>query len=152
MAAILTGDQASWTPSHGVWCAKDILEHLVLAEHAGIRRIWEAADRHSTTDSPVPSPNAGLSIEEIIAKTWKPKEIAPPVATPSGEGTMQYWITAFQATRPVLEALGKRLEGIDLERVIFPHFLCGPLDARQRLEFLRFHMERHCEQLGRLRS
>jgi hypothetical protein len=35
---------------------------------------------------------------------------------------------------------------------VYPHFLSGPLDARQRLEFLRFHIERHTAQVWRVRS
>jgi hypothetical protein len=31
--------------------------------------------------------------------------------------------------------------------MIFPHFLSGLLDARQRPEFLRLHMDRHLAQI-----
>ena len=31
--------------------------------------------------------------------------------------------------------------------MIFPHFLSGPLDAGQRIDFLRFHMLRHRGQI-----
>jgi hypothetical protein len=52
----------------------------------------------------------------------------------------------------VLDALGTKLEGADLESIVFPHFLSGPLDARQRLEFLRFHLERHLAQIERVKG
>jgi hypothetical protein len=40
------------------------------------------------------------------------------------------------------------LDGLDLEVVVAPHPISGPLDARQRLEFLRFHMDLHLRQIG----
>lgn len=139
-------------PDAQEWSVTEVIEHLVLAEHAGIRRIWSAADELRTNGGRPQSPsfNAGLSIEQIVARTWRPKEIAPPNATPSGEGCFEYWVACFKGCDAVLEALGQRLTGVDLEAVVFPHFLCGPLDARQRLEFLRFHIDRHREQMARL--
>jgi hypothetical protein len=53
---------------------------------------------------------------------------------------------------PVLTELTAALDGLPLEDVLFPHFLSGPLDARQRLEFLRFHMERHIAQIESIRN
>ena len=40
----LTVEQGSWKPVPGQWSVAEIVEHLVLAEHAGINRIWQAAD------------------------------------------------------------------------------------------------------------
>jgi len=51
----------------------------------------------------------------------------------------------------VLAALAVELDGKHLDSIVFPHFLCGPLDARQRLEFLRFHMDRHLAQIQAVR-
>jgi hypothetical protein len=42
------------------------------------------------------------------------------------------------------------LDGLDAESVVFPHFLSGPLDAGQRIHFLRFHIERHRRQIAAL--
>jgi hypothetical protein len=46
----------------------------------------------------------------------------------------------FRSCHTVRERLGTLLQGLELEDVVFPHFLSGPLDAKQRLEFLRFHI------------
>lgn len=91
-----------------------------------------------------------LPIEELIARTWKPKEVAPPNATPQLGGPLAYWVACLRACQPVLESLGNALHGLDLSLVIFPHFLSGPLDARQRLEFLRFNLDRHRRQIEAL--
>ena len=50
-----------------------------------------------------------------------------------------------------LRDLSVEVETLPLEDVLFPQFLSGPMDARQRLEFLRFHMERHIAQIDSVR-
>ncbi|MFM7671814.1 MAG: hypothetical protein ACKO6Q_04400 [Bacteroidota bacterium] len=35
--------------------------------------------------------------------------------------------------------------------IIYPHPLSGPLNVYQRLEFLRYHMERHQRQIEGIR-
>ena len=97
-------------------------------------------------------PHRGKPIEQVVAETWKPKEVAPSIATPFIGGPLRFWLSALPSLRPVLADLASRLEGLSLEDVVFPHYLSGPLDARQRLEFLRYHMERHLEQMHRIRN
>jgi len=150
--ANLTPAEASFKPAPEEWSPLENVEHLVLAEFSGVSKIWQAADRFRE-GAPVftgEHTNQGLSIDEVVARTWKPKEIAPPIATPHIGGPLGYWISSFQSCQSVLKELGKALEGLNLEQVIFPHFLSGPLDARQRLEFLRFHINRHAAQIERL--
>ena len=146
----LTHAQASWKGDPGEWSIAESLEHLVLAEHSGVEKIYRALELHSAAIEN--NPNRGLPIETIIDRTWRPLEIAPPVATPQGGGTLSYWIACFESCRHVLQALASKLESKDLESIVFPHFLCGPLDARQRLEFLRFHMDRHRDQIESVRA
>jgi hypothetical protein len=150
----LTVEQGAFKPGPDRWSIQEVVEHLVLAEQAGIQRIWQAAEgvrrgQPVWTGEPV---HRGLPIEEIIAKTWEPKETAPPNATPQGSGPLACWVACLEGCQPVLEALGQTLRGLDLSQVIFPHFLSGPLDARQRLEFLRFHMDRHLRQIQAIKD
>jgi hypothetical protein len=62
-------------------------------------------------------------------------------------GPLAYWVASLAACAPVVIALGQALTPFDLEVVIAPHFLSGPLDARQRFEFLRWHMDHHRQQI-----
>jgi len=144
--------QASFKPAPEEWSALENIEHTVLAEVSGVSKIWLAADnfRDGTPVFTGEHTNRGLSIDEVVARTWKPKEIAPPIATPHIGGPLQYWIAYSESCQLVLDQLGTALDGLDPEQVIFPHFLSGPLDARQRLEFLRFHLDRHRAQILRL--
>lgn len=151
--ANLRHDQATFKPTPDEWSIVENIEHLYLAEISGLTKIWAAARQVRAgvawTDA---RPNHGKSIEEVVAATWKPKEVAPGIATPHIGGPLEAWISSLRSLRSVLADLATELDGLDLEAIVFPHYLSGPLDGRQRLEFLRFHMERHLEQIRRLQS
>ena len=145
----LTPDQEAFRPAPGEWSAPQVVEHLVLAEHAGINRIWRAAEgvrrgQPVWRGEPV---HRGLPIEAVIARTWPERAEAPPWVVPTAGGPLAYWVACLWACQPVLEALGEALRGVDLAEVIFPHPISGPLDGRQRLEFLRWHLDHHRRQI-----
>lgn len=146
-------EQSTFKPSPDEWSIVEIVEHLYLAEVSGLTKIWAAARqvRAGVAWSDA-RPHHGKSIEDVVATTWKPKELAPGIATPHIGGPLEAWISSLRSLRAVLADLATELEGLDLEAIVFPHYLSGPLDGRQRLEFLRFHMERHLEQIRRLQS
>jgi hypothetical protein len=146
----LTAASATWKPTDGEWSVAQIVEHLTLAEHGGIVRIWQAAEgvRDGRPIWQGEAVHHGRSIEEIIAATWRDREDAPGNAIPQTNGPLGYWVASFAACQPVLEALGTMLDGIDLSAVVAPHVISGPLDARQRLEFLRWHIDHHRQQIA----
>ena len=151
--ASCTDAQGAFKPDEGQWSVVEVVEHLYLAELSGIAKIWAALDAFRAGKGWAEArPHRGKSIEEIVAETWKAKEVAPPIATPHIGGPIQFWLTATRSLRPVLGDLGAQLGNTNLEDVVFPHFLSGPLDGRQRLEFLRFHVQRHSDQIARIKS
>jgi hypothetical protein len=150
----LRPEQAHFKPAPEVWSAVENTEHIVRAENGGINGMWKAVEG-AETGNPVwegDTPHRGKSIEQIIAETWKEKEQVPPVAAPTWGGPLEFWITALQANESLLRALGRALEGHDLGAIHYRHPISGPLDMRQRLEFLRFHLDRHRKQVEALRS
>lgn len=151
--ADLRDDQGAFKPSADEWSIAEILEHLFHAELGGITKVWAALDElRSGKRWSGELPNRGKRIDEIIAATWRPKETAPPPATPHWGGPLAAWISSQRCLTALLRDLATQLDGQSLDALVFPHFLSGPLDARQRLEFLRFHIERHLEQVRRVRS
>ena len=150
----LSPAQGAFKPGPTQWCVNEILEHLVLAEQSGITKMWLAADgvRSGTPVWTGFHSNRGLSIDEVVARTWKDQEAAPALCTPMFGGPLAYWKEAFALCQKLLDALHPALQGLDLENVIYPHFISGPLDLGQRLEFLRFHMDRHHAQIERLKQ
>jgi hypothetical protein len=141
----LTRAQSLFRPEPGAWSAAENTEHLVRAEHGGIYAMWRAIEGaeagEPTWDGAVP--HAGKSIERIVAETWKEKEDVPPPAAPVWEGAPRYWISALESNDALLDELAGALAAHDLESIHYPHPISGPLDMRQRLEFLRFHVDRH---------
>ena len=150
----LPAEASSRKTDESTWSIQEVLEHQVLAERGGYDLICTAAARYRAGD-PVwtgPSENDGLPIEVIIDRTWEPKESAPESATPTGQWTASIWTSHLRSCDDLLSDLPAVLEGLPLTEVIYPHFLCGPLNAIQRIEFLRFHLDRHLSQIRNLKS
>ena len=148
----LTEQQAQWKPSPEVWNAVEITEHLFWAEQGGILSIWKAlqAKKEGKVVWEGERIHAGKSIETIIEETWKPKEQVPAVAAPRFGGPIGYWKTMLQSLGQVLKDVENELSDDDLSIMTPPHPISGPFDIQQRLEFLRFHLERHLGQLSEL--
>ncbi len=153
-ASGLTSLQAKFKPSEQEWSILEITEHIVWAEQIGICGMFKAIEGVLET-KPIwegNSPNEGLSIEQIVEKTWQPKEKVPKVAEPKWGGTLDFWITGLKNNTSLLNELIIKANSIDLSKAIYPHPISGPMNVIQRLEFLRFHLERHEGQIKRVKS
>lgn len=138
----------------GEWNLQEIVEHLVLADSVLFNVIWDTAERFRDGE-PVwtgGSCNAGLPVEEIIDRTWKEKEQAPAGARPSGRWSLSLWTLHLQRGDSLFERLIPHLGSLPLREVIHPHYLSGPMDLLQWLDFVRFHLERHLKQIRRMKA
>jgi len=81
----LPQDQGSKKPNLESWNIQEVLEHLVLAERGSFDLICTAAERFRNGNPAWTgiSENDNMPIEEIIQRTWKPKEKAPESASPT---------------------------------------------------------------------
>jgi len=152
-ASRLTYDQSQFKSSPEVWSVAEIVEHMVWAEMGGINGIWKAfaGMRNNAPLWTGETIHQGLAIEEIIEKTWKEKETVPESAKPRWGGPVEYWIAALNGCQTLLESLCHSLKGFDPRQVIYPHIISGPLDVIQRMEFLRFHLNRHQRQIENIK-
>lgn len=146
--------QGAFQPAPDAWSIAQVLEHLVWAELGGLNSMMSAIEAWRRgqpvwTDA---NPNRGKTIEEIIRATWRKKETAPESAGPTMGGPLPYWTALFQASHHVVERVAEEIQADELDDVIYPHFLSGPLTMRQRLEFLRYHMQHHMPQVEALRG
>ena len=153
-ASDLTYAQIHFKPTPDTWSIIQNVEHIVRAEQSGVFGLFKAIDGYKRNDlvwsgNPI---HRGLSIEEVVDKTWQPKEKVPEIAAPIWGGSLNYWLTLLNAQTALLKGLGNALEGLDLEEIIFPHPISGPLDAGQRLDFLRFHLARHQQQVQNVKA
>ncbi|HEV7347420.1 DinB family protein [Telluribacter sp.] len=148
-------------PDPATWSTSEVTEHLVWAEQGGILMMWKAVQAHQQgQDWEGERVNQSLSIEEIVARTWRheagrPKEEAPASAVPRLGGPLAFWCAALYSCQTLLSALEKKLKEVpepELEKIIYPHVIMGPLNIVQRLEFLRYHLDHHREQVRRIKE
>lgn len=144
--------QALWKSEPEVWNIVEITEHLFWAEQAGIFGMWKTlyAIRDGRIARTYDSPHQDMPIEQIINLTWKAKENVPAVAVPRLGGPLAFWKQSLNSLQDVLNGFGQELHENELRIQAQPHPISGPLDFHQRFEFLRFHIDRHREQVFRL--
>jgi DinB superfamily len=147
-----TQDQAQWKPVPDEWNMVEITEHLFWAEQGGILGMWKSIDsiRNGKMERKYESIHQDMPIEEIIELTWQPKEKVPAVAAPRLGGPLSFWCNSLNNLQPLLESFGRHLKNEELKLQAHPHPISGPMDFQQRLEFLRFHLDRHREQVSLL--
>jgi hypothetical protein len=145
--------QISYKVSDDVWNAIEITEHLYWAEQNGLVAIYKTIQAKEAGNSvwEGESINKGLPIEVIIERTWQTKEIVPTSAAPRLGGPIDLWTNYLKSLDIPLHGLASKLRDQDLEIMTFPHPISGPFDIRQRLEFLRFHIDRHRGQVATLK-
>jgi hypothetical protein len=142
-------EQTQWKPSSDTWSMTEITEHLFWAEQGGILVMWKTlhAIRDGTMERQYESDHRDMSIEQIIDLTWQAKEKVPAIAAPRLGGPLAFWSDSLISLQQILEAFGRDLKDDELRIQAHPHPISGAMDFQQRLEFLRFHINRHREQV-----
>jgi hypothetical protein len=150
----ITREQANYKISPDEWSITDIAEHIVRAEWGGVSGIWNAIDGflHNEPAWSGENINQGLSIETIVERTWQPHQPAPEPARPQWGGPLEFWLICLKNCKITLAETARKMEGLDPEQIIYPHPISGPLHVYQRMEFLRYHMERHQRQIEKIKA
>lgn len=148
----VTEAQAQWKPEPKVWNITEITEHLFWAEHGGIIGMWKTlyAIREGKLERNYESIHKNMPIEEVIEKTWRAKEQVPAVAAPRMGGPLLFWKISLNSLQELLNAFGEELKEDELRLQAHPHPISGAMDFYQRIEFLRFHINRHKDQVSEL--
>ena len=146
----LSPEQERYRPGPDEWTVPQVIEHLVLAEMGGIYGMWRVAQavKAGAGEWTGELPHQGRAIEEIIALTWRDQEDAPEAATPQIDGPLAFCVAELEACQYLLASFAAAIHGLTLTEIIYPHFLMGPLDAGQRLQFLRWHLDHHRDQIS----
>jgi hypothetical protein len=145
----LSSEQGAFKPAPDEWSVTEVLEHLVLAERAMLMGMWKAAEGFRA-GHPVwqgAAVHQGKSIEAVVEETWEPNQQAPERSRPAWGGPLAYWAVSLECCRPLLEAFAATLPGLPLAAVVTPHVTCGPLDLKQYLGLVRFHLNLHRSQI-----
>lgn len=129
--------------AEGRWSPLQYLEHVVRAEEATLWRMFKAVEDWRASGDALRSPTPEARIEEIVDRTWKVREEAPPLAVPSLGGSTLYWCRRLALNRVLVAAFAELVDESELDTVAYPHPISGPFTMRQGLEFIRFHLDRH---------
>lgn len=147
----LSVERTSFKPDPDRWCASEILEHVYSWEIEVLAHICSLGDAFCSSADLAPElPNQDQAFETIIRPFAHLKHKSPEELVPSGIGNAKFWMEALRANQEIVDALPQLLLDEDPKKIVFPHFLVGPLNAMQWLGFLQFHMDRHCMQIERL--
>lgn len=128
----------------GRWSPLQYLEHLVRAEEVVMWRMFGAVDAARRGNLEVrSSPTPYAPVEDIINRTWKPRESAPPLAVPTLGGSREYWMVRMRRNEALGASFVEWAGEVDFNQVAFRHPISGPFTLRQGIEFLRYHIDRH---------
>jgi hypothetical protein len=144
VATALASDGPAWlkSPHPGRWSPSEVVEHVVLANKLGARRLATLSPR--TADPEV----LDLELPYLFYRGEEPTGLAAPQGT---FGEVGEACAALQRSVDELLAAAEALG--DLRRLGAEHPMFGMLDGVQWLGFYAAHMERHrAELLGMERA
>ncbi len=132
-------------PNESSWNIVEITEHLYWAEFLGIAVMAKVLNEilEGIRELKYESKNKGLTIEKVVELTWNPKEQVPDIAAPRVGGSISFWINSLVSLNSILNEFTNNLTDDMLRVIAHAHPISGELDFQQRLEFLRFHIDRH---------
>ena len=141
----LSKEIANHKPNETSWNIVEITEHLYWAEFLGVAFMAKVLNEilEGKRELKYESKNKGLTIEKVVELTWNEKEIVPDIAAPRVSGSITFWINSFISLNGILSEFASNLTDDMLRVIAHAHPISGELDFQQRLEFLRFHIDRH---------
>ncbi len=148
----LTPQEAAAPIGEGRWSPLEYLEHLVRAEEATIWRMFKAVEDARASREILKSSSPEASIEEIVGRTWKVREEAPPLAIPKLGGSEAYWSVRMRRNAALVSAFADLVDESELDMIAYPHPISGAFTMRQGFEFIRFHLDRHRDHILEARA
>jgi len=145
--------QATFAPE-GIWSIAQIVEHIVwsdLGMMVGTFRAWEDL-KAGRGMRKADNPHHGMNLEEVIELTWDGPAKAPVTVQPKWGGPLSYWLAQLAANRQMLTEFVESIGEADVEDMVFPHGISGPVNVLQRIEFMRFHLDHHRAQIDALKA
>ena len=141
----LSKEATKHKPTESSWDIVEITEHLYWAEFLGVAVMSKvlAEVLEGKRKLKYESKNKDLTIERVVELTWKQKEQVPDIAAPRVRGSITFWINSMISLRGILAEFTSNLNDDMLRVIAHAHPISGELDFQQRLEFLRFHIDRH---------
>ena len=141
----LSKEVTNHKPNESSWNIVEITEHLYWAEFLGVAVMAKVLNEilDGKRELKYDSKNKELTIERVVELTWNQKEEVPDIAAPRVRGSIRFWINSMISLKGILSEFTSNLNDDMLRIIAHAHPISGELDFQQRLEFLRFHIDRH---------
>jgi hypothetical protein len=148
----LSHDELNKTPMNGGWSINQIIYHISHAEAGIILYIQKKLiDPRESKNSGIKSLYRSALLRYALRS--KRKFRAPKVLTePAGPYTVEELLVNWKGTRMDLEKLFDSIPEKYKNREFFKHPVVGKINLKQTLGFMADHMQRHLEQIQRIKS
>jgi len=149
----LSHQQSRFTPE-GKWSIAQIVEHIVRADQGMMVGTFRALEDFLAGRGmrKADNPHHGMTLEQIIENTWNGPVKAPASVEPQWGGPLSFWLSQLAANQQLLEDFARKAGNLDVEDMVFPHGISGPVNVHQRIAFMRFHLDHHREQIEAIKS
>jgi uncharacterized protein YfkK (UPF0435 family) len=151
--AQITETQAAFRPSADDWSIAEIAEHLAITNNGFLRIGFKLLKQAEAAGAP---PLSALNLKHVLltdeGQQNPIKFPAPDVVKPQGGQALAASLAKIEESRAGLEAALPRLKAADCSEYKFPHPAIGPISAYQWLIVWGEHMDRHRQQIQRLKA
>lgn len=145
--------QASFRPTADEWTLAEIAEHVAITNSGFLRigsKLLRAAEAAGT-----PPPEA-LNLSSVLldaeGRQHPARFAAPEVVRPQGNQSLAESVEKLGAAQTGLAEILPRLAAADCRAGKFPHPVVGPLNTYQWLIVWGEHLNRHQQQIQRVKS
>ena len=146
--------QATLTPDPTRWSVRDIAEHITIAE-GSMRKLVRGTIERMRAGRPLYQgvhEAKGLRIQEVMARYFPKRAIAPEVVQPKTQDPLPLLIQRYEALGESLDADFTLYAQVDLEGLVYPHPFGVALDMSQWLQLMAAHTRNHARQVVEVRA
>ena len=151
--ANLNDAQTQFRPAADAWTIEEILEHLAITNGGFVRINYKLIKQAEAAGAP---PLPGLNLKHILlTDDGQPNPLkfpAPETVKPKGGQRLSESCAKIEQAHTDIQAAQSRLAASDCSLPTFPHPAVGPLNAYQWLIVYGEHMDRHRQQIERLKA
>lgn len=148
----ISNDQANKNPEGGGWSTVEVIYHLSYAEKSIIQYIQKKLI------NPVESKKAGLksfyraSLLRYALRSSRKFRAPKVLDDPKGPYEKEKLLSEWKITRATLMQTFSNVPVEHINRQLFKHPVVGKINLKQTLGFMGDHMQRHLEQVRRIKK
>lgn len=147
----ISNDKANRKPADDKWSINEIIYHISHAELAIVNYIYKKAA------APKESPKAGFKswyrtlLLRLALKSSRKFKAPKVLDQPNGPYDKEELINEWRTIRNKLENILNQIADEDIYRQLFKHPVVGKINLLQTLAFMADHMQRHLDQIKKIK-